>query len=159
MEVSEMPTPWWNDDDRLLEAVGEADLAARAVPPEFVRAGKALFTWREVNAELAALTYDSALDDDLASTIRGAQHAPLRALIFAGPELTIELEVAAEALVGQLDPPRAGTAETLLATGDVVATPIDETGYFVFRPPPDGDFRLRCRPATGTGMVTGWIRL
>ena len=154
-----MATPWWSDDDRLLEALGDADLAARAVPPEFIQAGKALFTWRGVDAELAALTYDSALDEDLASSIRSVQHAPLRSLIFAGPELTIELQVTPEALVGQLDPPRAGMAETLLATGDKVATPIDETGYFVFRPPPAGDFRLWCRPATGTGVVTGWIRL
>ncbi|MFD0687949.1 hypothetical protein [Actinomadura fibrosa] len=154
-----METPWWNDDDLLLAALREAEEEARAVPAEFVRAGKAIFTWRSVDAELAALTYDSAADEDLASSLRGAETAPLRALIFATPELTVELQVEAEALVGQLYPPRGGVAETLLATGEEITAPIDEDGNFVFRPVPAGDFRVCCRPHSGPVVMTGWVRL
>ncbi|TDD79527.1 hypothetical protein [Actinomadura rubrisoli] len=161
--MSEMA--WWDDDDRLFAALKDAVAEAREVPPEFVQAGKAIFTWRDVDAELAALTYDSAAGDDLASALRGAEAAPLRALIFATADLTVELEVEAESLVGQLDPPLPGTAELLLAGGEGVTTPIDEDGCFVFRPPPAGDFRLCCRPAPAApghgaaGVMTGWIRL
>lgn len=154
-----MATPWWNDDDRLLAALKDAGQSAQDVPPEFVEAGKALFTWRDIDAELAALTYDSAFDDSLESATRGSEQAPLRALIFATDDVTIELEVGPEALLGQLLPADAGTAETHMATGDAVTAPIDESGCFVFRPAPSGAFRLRCQSAPGTDVVTGWIAL
>jgi hypothetical protein len=151
--------PPWNDDDRLGEALGQAIEATRAVPPEFVQVGKALFTWYGVDAELANLTYDSALENNLASSLRAAEPASLRALILTTPDLTVELGVEAEALVGQLSPPSAGTAECLLATGDILSTSIDQYGAFVFRPVPSHDFRLWCRPASGLGVITGLIKL
>ena len=57
-----MARPWWTDDDRLLAALRRADEAARQVPPEFVADGKAIFTWHDIDAELASLTYDSAAE-------------------------------------------------------------------------------------------------
>lgn len=153
-----MDTPWWSDDDRFLAAVRQAHAAERAVPEEFVAAGKAIFVWQDIDAELAALTYDSAVDEAGAAT-RGAEHATLRALIFATPELTIELEVGHEALLGQVVPARPGTACTHLVTGDVVTSVIDESGCFVFRPAPAQAFRLQCRPSGGGNVVTDWIAL
>ncbi|WP_049576754.1 hypothetical protein [Nonomuraea sp. SBT364] len=153
-----MVTPWWSDDDRFFAALKQALGAAEEVPEDFVAAGKAIFTWYDIDAELAALTYDSALEGVAAAT-RGAELAPLRALIFATGELTIELEVGQEALLGQVVPARAGTAYTHLVTGDVVASAIDESGCFVFRPVPGQAFRLQCRPAGGTNVVTDWIAL
>ncbi|WP_336206597.1 hypothetical protein [Nonomuraea sp. LPB2021202275-12-8] len=152
-----MATPWWSDDDRFLAAVTQARRAAEEVPEEFVAAGKAMFCWHDIDAELAALTYDSAVES--AAATRSAEHAPLRALIFATGELTIELEVGHEALLGQVVPARAGTAYTHLVTGDVVMSVIDESGCFVFRPAPAQAFRLQCRPASGSNVVTDWIAL
>ncbi|MFD2352543.1 hypothetical protein ACFSTC_29570 [Nonomuraea ferruginea] len=88
----------------MLAALRRADEAAREVPPEFVVAGKAIFTWHDVDAELASLTYDSAAEREELSPTRGAEHVPLRALIFATGEVTIELEVGREALMGQVVP-------------------------------------------------------
>ncbi|MDA0645191.1 hypothetical protein [Nonomuraea ferruginea] len=154
-----MATPWWKDEDRLLAALRRADEAAREVPPEFVVAGKAIFTWHDVDAELASLTYDSAAEREELSPTRGAEHVPLRALIFATGEVTIELEVGREALMGQVVPARPGTAYTHLVTGAVVESAIDESGCFVFRPAPSQAFRLQCSPSSGTNVVTDWIAL
>lgn len=154
-----MARPWWTDDDRLLAALRRADEAAREVPPEFVAAGKAIFTWHDIDAELASLTYDSAAEHAELSPTRGPEHVPLRALIFATGEVTIELEVGREALLGQVVPARPGVAYTHLVTGTVVESAIDESGCFVFRPPPSQAFRLQCRPSSGTNVVTDWISL
>jgi len=153
-----MATPWWSDDDRFFAALKQAYVAAEEVPEEFVAAGRAMFTWYAIDAELAALTYDSAVEG-VGSATRGAEHAPLRALIFATAELTIELEVGHGALLGQVVPARPGTASTHLVTGDVVTSAIDASGCFVFRPPPAQAFRLQCRPSSGANVVTDWIAL
>ncbi|MFG1947019.1 hypothetical protein [Nonomuraea sp. NPDC048826] len=122
-------------------------------------AGKAIFAWHDIDAELASLTYDSAAGHAELSATRGPEHVPLRALIFATGEVTIELEVGQEALMGQLVPARAGTAYTHLVTGGVVESAIDESGCFVFRPAPAQAFRLQCRPSSGANVVTDWIAL
>ena len=54
-----MTSPWWVDDDELL---GELHRAFEPVPASFIEAGKMAFTWRSIDAELAALTYDSSRD-------------------------------------------------------------------------------------------------
>ena len=54
-----MTSPWWADEDELL---GELRLALGPVPASFIDAGKMAFTWRSIDAELAALTYDSSRD-------------------------------------------------------------------------------------------------
>ena len=60
-EVGSVPESW-ADDDQLFAALKEAMRAARAVPPEFVEAGKSAYAWRNIDAELASLTYDSTRD-------------------------------------------------------------------------------------------------
>ena len=73
----------WDQDEQLLAALREAlhgrpvppardPQAGQAVPPEFVEAGQALYTWRNIDAELAELTYDSAHD-----TLAGQASGPL----------------------------------------------------------------------------------
>src|SRR5438093_422490 len=106
-----MASRWWSDDDQLLAALDEALRAARAVPRGFVEAGKAAYTWRGVDAELAALTYDSALDQPRALAASRAEPAPLRALTFVSAELTVELEVTEDALLGQIVPAQPGEVE------------------------------------------------
>ena len=54
-----MSQHWWMDDDQLLAALGEALRSERGVPAEFIAMGKAAFAWYGIDAELAALTYDS----------------------------------------------------------------------------------------------------
>jgi len=154
-----MTGQWWSDDDHLLTALDDALRAARAVPRDFVEAGKAAYTWHGVDAELAALTYDSALDEPRVLAANRAEPAPLRALTFASAELTVELEVTEDALLGQIVPPQPGEVEVRLADGQVVSAPIDELGCFVVRPIPSGSFRLHCRIVGGSAVLTDWLAL
>ena len=152
-----MSKPW--DDDELLAMLAEAQQAAESVPREFIEAGKAAYAWRTIDAELAKLVYDSAMEEvQLAGQVR-AEQAQLRALTFTTSELTLEIEVTAEALLGQLVPPEPGEVEVITSKGKAQQAPIDDVGCFTIRPVPAGSFRLHCRTASGVFVVTNWLNL
>jgi hypothetical protein len=151
-----MASQWWNDDDQLLAVLKDALRTEEAQPREFVEAGKAAYAWRTVDAELAALTYDSAGDAGLVGVTR-SESATLRALTFASADLTIELEVTPEALLGQITPVQAGSVSVQVGTAEVSSAPIDELGFFIIRPVPAGAFRLLCRTASGAAVLTALV--
>lgn len=153
-----MTDAWWSDDDDLLAAVKVALREASDVPASFVEAGKASFTWRSIDAELAALTYDSA-QDALAGSATRAEPAALRCLTFGASRLTIELEIIGDVLHGQVVPPQAGEVEVRHADGTVSAAEINGVGYFTASPVPTGTFRLHCRTAGGDTVQTDLITL
>jgi hypothetical protein len=158
-----MAGDWWSDDDRLLAALAIAVRAGRTVPRDFVETAKAAYAWHDIDVELAELTYDSALDEDRASAgtraAPAADPATLRALTFASAELTIELEVSTDALLGQIVPPQPGQMEVRAVNGDVFTATIDEIGCFVIRPMPASSFRLHCHTAEGANVLSDWVRL
>ncbi len=154
-----MAGEWWNDDEALLAALGDALRAARTVPREFVEAGKAAYAWYDIDAELAALTYDSALEEGYEPALTRDEPAALRALTFASAELTIELEVTHDALLGQIVPPQPGELEVRGVSRPVVTAAIDEIGCFAVRPIPSGSFRLHCHLVDGADVLTGWMTL
>ena len=145
------------DDDELLAALGEAIQAREEVPEWFVETGKNAYAWHNIDAELARLTYDSSRDRDAVAVVR-SEAASIRALTFTSAQLSIELEVTAGSLVGQIIPPRAGTLEVHTTAG-VASSPVDEIGCFGVTPIPSSPFRLRCRTEDGTDVLTGWITL
>jgi hypothetical protein len=155
--VSTMADGW--DDDELLAALGQALAARRAVPREFVEAGQRTFAWRNIDAELAELTYDSARAEPEPALRAAPEAASIRALTFTSPHLTIELEVTGDALVGQVIPVQAGTVELQFRAGPATVFPADEIGCFSIVPIPAGPFRLYCRTAAGVDAVTGWVTL
>lgn len=144
-----------SDDDRLLAELGEAHRLAAAVPAGVIAAGRAAFAWRTVDAELAALTYDS-VGAGLVGT--RAELATLRALTYATRELTIELELTSEGLLGQLIPAQPGQVQLHGQDGSVRTADIDELGWFAIRPAPSGMCRLRLRTADTT-VLTEWAML
>jgi len=146
------------DDEELLTALRQAVSARQAVPPEFVTAGKSAFAWHNIDAELAQLTYDSTLADSQAVAMR-AEAASIRSLTFSSTHLTIELEVTADSLIGQIVPAQTGSIEMHNSAGSVVTIPSDEIGCFMIQPIPPSPFRLRCRTAADIDVLTGWITL
>ncbi|WP_238010913.1 hypothetical protein KZZ52_03675 [Dactylosporangium sp. AC04546] len=140
-------------DDSLLEELGAAVRDAAQVPESFRAAGRAAFAWRNVDAELASLT------EDLAATGTRAEPAALRAFTFAAREVSIEVEVTADALVGQVVPPRPGRIELRTGTGAVATADVDEVGWFAFRPLPTGMFRLYLQTPDGSQILTEWVTL
>jgi hypothetical protein len=146
-----------DDDEELLAALSEAFRARQEVPDWFTRTGKDAFAWHNIDAELAQLTYDSHGDRELAAAVR-SEAASIRALTFTSARLSIELEVAETALLGQVVPPRPGTVEVHTTAG-ATSSPVDEIGCFTVDPIPASPFRLRCRTDDGADVLTGWITL
>ena len=148
------------DDDQLLAALRQAVRSREQVPPEFVEAGRNAFAWHNIDAELAELTYDSSSDRDYELSVR-AEAASIRALTFTSAQLTIELEVTPDSLVGQVVPAQAGTVtvEPWQGASAQEAVAVDEIGCFSIRPLPSGRFRLHCCTVAGLETLTGWIEL
>ena len=137
-------------------------LAARLdpVPPELLDAAAGAFTWRDIDAELAELVFDSLLDTDEASLVRGA---PERRLVsFTGGGLTIDVEVTSvgpeRTVMGQIVPPQRGVVDIRRRQG-TVSIEADELGRFRSGPLPPGPLSLRLRPVGGAPVVTDWLAL
>jgi hypothetical protein len=151
------------NDERLLEALREAVRARLAVPPRFTQTARNAYAWLDIDAQLAQLTYDSRHDQDLEITMRSvsirSEPASIRALTFTSARLSIELEVTADSLIGQIVPPLQGTLEQESRSGETSTVSVDEIGCFCIQPVPDGSFRLRCRTEDGIDVVTNWFTL
>jgi hypothetical protein len=143
-------------DEQLLAELREALNTAEQVPDGFVAAGKAAFAWRTVDAELAALAQE-ATDADALAGVR-AERAAVRALSFLASDISIELEVTPDALLGQLVPARPGTIEVQAQDGSRQAVTVDESGWFAIRPLPSAMFRLHLQTANDN-VITEWVRL
>lgn len=143
-------------DEQLLAELREALNTVAQVPAEFVVAGKAAFAWRTVDAELAALAQEAGDVDSLAGV--RAERAAVRALSFLASDISIELEVTPDALLGQLVPARSGTIEVQTQEGGRQAVTVDESGWFSIRPLPSAMFRLHLQTANDN-VITEWVRL
>jgi hypothetical protein len=144
------------NDEQLLAELREALRSADEVPAEFTAAGRAAFAWRTVDAELAALAVEANDADSLAGV--RAERAAVRSLSFLASDISIELEVTSDALLGQLVPARSGTIEVQTREGATHTAAADENGWFTIRPLPGAMFRLYLRTATDN-VITEWITL
>jgi hypothetical protein len=104
---------------------------------------------------LACLSYDSALEP-----VRWMRADPgqARVLIFTTTPLSLELEVMADHVAGQIVPP--GPGEIVVETPDGTSFRIeaDDIGFFDFGGLPRGRVRLRCETPSGR-LVTDWVCL
>jgi hypothetical protein len=147
--------PLWQE---LRAAIGTAD----PIPPEVLRAARESFTWRTIDAELAALAYDSVIDRPTSNVTRGSEGP--RMLTFEAPQLTVELEVTTQGsrrqLVGQLIPPRRARV-AVRHHGGTALVEADELGRFSAGDLPRGPSSLRCHlsGSEGTPIVTDWVAL
>ena len=158
-EPTDRGTDGSEHEDPVLLAALSALLARHNEPPaDVLYAARESFTWRTVDAEIAALHYDSMLDDTV-TTRAGDQP---RILTFEVSRLTIEVELdttpSGRRLLGQLVPAQAAALElrggdTVLATGTA-----DELGRFVVTlPTRDSHVSLRCLLADGTAVETASV--
>jgi hypothetical protein len=147
------------DDERLFDAMKETLTAWQRVPPEFIQAGKNAYAWHNIDAELALLTYDSAdsAHDRAAAASMRSEPASVRALTFKSTHLTIEVEVSDDCLLGQVIPTWPGTMEIQGLNGMLAISPVDDLGSFRIQPIPTRPFRLNCRIAGTSGVLTNWI--
>jgi RNA polymerase sigma factor (sigma-70 family) len=157
-EVGGMAWQRWDDDEHLMAELGEALSAPGTVKESYLDAGRGAFTWRTVDEDLAlaALAYDSALDEELVGRARSGDTS--RALVFQGTDVSVEVHVSGEGLVGQLVPPATADVAVYTAAGVFARASADEIGCFTLAPPPPGPVRLECRTAEAA-LVTDWFCL
>jgi hypothetical protein len=146
-------------DDELLAELREIAAETDPVPEPLLDAARTAFELRDLDAKLAELVHDSAVDAP-AMAIRGG--GAERILSFAVRVLAVECQITARGsrrdLLGQLVGGRAEEMDVQV-TGAVTTVPVNDSGRFSVRGLPAGPFRLRCRLADGTGLVTSWAAL
>ncbi|MCO1659284.1 hypothetical protein [Pseudonocardia humida] len=159
-----MPAELTSADRALLRDLAAVLARVAAVPPDVVRAAKGLFTWRTVDAELAAVAYDSLLDDGAAAA---RSVAGPRIVTFEAGDLTVEVEVddrpSGRRLVGQLVPAQPAALELRQLTVDpsgAIATTADELGRFLLPMPAEVTLvRVRVTLADGRVVESAAVRL
>jgi len=153
------PDVWHNDDEALVQELREAVAARASVPDHAMESAKAAFDWRYVDDELELLTlsYDSLLAGS--PGVRGPALDTTRMLVFDGEQLTIDLELGAEMLMGQIVPARLDRVFLECADRRTVECHVDDAGFFLLRRPDRGPIRLKCQHGEGAGVVTEWITI
>ncbi|MGW0742191.1 hypothetical protein ACWD3I_20010 [Streptomyces sp. NPDC002817] len=142
------------DVDLLEEELRRAASILDPVPAQLREMAVAAYALHDMDARIAELTFDSVVD---AIPVRGAVDAP-RMLTFRAGEVTVDVEVTGQELLGQVLPPQQALIEVL--TGPQGAAPLvtDDMGRFTGDAPPVGPFALRLR-AGGDVVVTEWLRV
>jgi hypothetical protein len=146
-------------DNELIEELRTVLRRTDPVPAEVTDFAKAALGWRRLDAQLAELLEDSALESEAAALARGA--AGLRSLTFRSDELAIDIEVQPGRLLGQLaPPPAAATVELQVENGDVSATTeSDSLGRFRLALEGEGRFRLRILRRGESAVETSWFNI
>ena len=146
-------------DKALIEQLRDT-LQADAVPQAVTDAAKAALGWRRIDAELAELLSDSALDAE-PGLARGA--ALVRSVSFSAGKTIVELEVHHDrerrTLLGQLSPAATWTVEVQVADDGDAAEPVraDLLGRFRIALQRGGTIRLRLTATDGAVIETAWI--
>src|SRR5437016_4164158 len=135
-------------DDLLIDELRSVVAGLDPVPDRVLAAARGSFTWRTIDVELAALAYDSVMDEERLALVRSGDEA--RLLTFETQELSVELEVTVVGrqrhIVGQLVPPSAGVVE-LRHAGGLLTLDADELGRFAAERGVPGAVSLRRRAA------------
>jgi hypothetical protein len=150
------------DDDELLARLAATLRGAQDPPPDVAELARLSFGLRDLDAQLAELVADSAVDAP--AGVRATTGTP-RLVTFATDEAELELQLTPAgdgwAVVGQLVPPGAAAvrAEPAAAPVPPVMADADHLGRFALDLPAGGSWRLVC---TGEGRVllaTTWVLL
>lgn len=147
---------WDPTDDALMDELREALRAGGSVPQHVTDAARAAFTWRGIDEELELLTlsYDSSLADP--ALVRSAEAASPRMMVFDSENVTLELEVGADVLMGQVVPAHTGRVVLENAHGTLHETEADDEGFFLLARPPACPVRLKWL-TDQTRVVTEWV--
>ena len=143
-------------DDELMAWLSELAATADPVPEPLLAAARDAFGLRDLDARVAELVRDSAVDVP-ATAVRGP--GP-RMLSFETGDVAVECEVTPREsrrdVLGQLVGGSASAVDAQVAGKDNVTVQVDADGFFGVRGLPTGPVRLRCHMTDGTTLVTSW---
>lgn len=141
------------DTDLLEEELRQAAAVLDPLPPALLQIAVDAYALHDLDTKVAELSFDSLVD---ALPVRGAE-APPRMLTFSAGEVTVDVEVTAHGLMGQLMPPQPARIEVLGGPRPGSSLTADDMGRFTGAAPPSGPFALRLRTA-GDVVETEWLR-
>jgi hypothetical protein len=148
-------------DDDLLARLGAIARVVDPVPPLVADMARAALGLRALDAELAALINDSAVE-------AAATRAPgdeVQLLEFETPSLAIAVQISsdqgARSMLGQLTSTQTPVEVTVAiesSSGErTPEIPVDSQGRFSWPDLPGGAIRLRCTRPDRSAVVTPWI--
>jgi hypothetical protein len=147
----------WDDEEfdagLLEEELRQAAAVLDPVPAQLQQIAVDAYALHDLDARVAELTFDSLVD---ALPVRGAGDVP-RMLTFRAGEVTVDVEVTAQGLMGQVLPPQPARIEVLGGPRPGSPLTADDLGRFTGDAPPSGPFALRLRTG-GDVVVTEWLR-
>jgi len=143
----------WDDDDQLMQDLDEA--LHGAVSDGARQAARAAFAWRTIDEELMRLAHDSSLTEEV--MVRGAAIAP-RVVGFLGSDFTLEVEVDAGTVMGQVVPGKVCRVSILTPTGTFGSAETDESGFFSLPAPDGGPVRFTVAGESAV-QSTEWLTL
>jgi hypothetical protein len=145
-------------DDELIDRLRRIAVRSDPVPESLLVAARAAFALRDIDARVAELVRDSAID--VPATATRATRGDARMLSFEAGDTVIECEVIARAgardISGQLSGAAASSLEAQVAGSPPVSVALGAHGWFSVRGLSSGPFRLRCRMPDGETLATSW---
>ncbi|MGQ5229237.1 hypothetical protein ACW69C_20815 [Streptomyces sp. MN3] len=141
------------EEELLEEELRQAASLLDPVPPALLQSAVDAFALRDLEARVAGLTFDSLVD---AIPVRGAAAAP-RMLTFTAGEVTLDVELTEDGLIGQVLPPGPAHIEVLTGSRPSTTATADDMGRFTAPVTPSGPFALRLHTTDET-VMTEWLR-
>ncbi|CAL9381667.1 hypothetical protein SUDANB1_01075 [Streptomyces sp. enrichment culture] len=141
------------DAGMLEEELRQAAAVLDPVPAELQQIAVDAYALHDLDARVAELTFDSLVD---ALPVRGVTDTP-RMLTFRAGEVTVDVEVTAHGLMGQVLPPQPARIEVLGGPRPGSPLTADDLGRFTGDVPLSGPFALRLRTGRDV-VVTEWLR-
>lgn len=145
------------EDDQLLARLREGLDDRDPVPTDVMTFAKAAFTWRDIDAELAELDYDSS-DEDVPAGVRSTATARMISFQVGKWMLDVEFDNTSGRLIGQISPEASFIVE-LHTAGALFSVQSDEIGRFDADEIAPGPLSMVLRFTDGEVIKTQWVVL
>ncbi len=145
------------EDETLIAALREGFRDSDPVPGDVSGFAKATFAWRDIDAALAELAFDSA-EEDLPSGVRSSATARMISFQAGQWMIDIEFDDASGRVIGAISPEAAYSVE-IHSPGANFTADSDEQGRFEAQGVTPGPLSLVLRFINGPVVKTQWVLL
>lgn len=145
------------EDERLIVALREGLEESDPVPSDVTEFARGALTWRQIDAELAELEFDS-IDEDVPEGVRSPVTARMVSFQVGQWMLDIEYDESSRRLIGAISP-EAGYKVELHTAGGRFSTESDDAGRFEADAVDPGLLSLVLYFRDGGVIKTQWVIL